>query len=211
MKKPFTLFIILISSFSLRAQIFAEFTWCPVYDTTSQMCCIQFEDLSVDSAGAILTYFWSTGDGGSRYVADAHWCYAVTGTYEVILIVTGPSGTDTVTHFLTINHLDTTDCNCDSLIGINEIDNSTFWFSMSPNPFHEKTTVTLKTMGNHRLHHPEIKIYNSIGALIRTENISLDEKQEFILERKSLVHGLYHFVLSSESLKHVVSGKFMIE
>jgi len=211
MKKIFILFILLSISGFLRAQINAEFTWCPYYDTTLQTCCIQFEDLSVDSAGAINTYYWSTGDGGARYTSDPTWCYSVTTTFEVILIVQGPSGSDTVMHPLTLNYLDTTDCNCDSLNGITEISNRDFSFSISPNPFHDKTSISLISKRNKKLKDGEIRIYNSLGVLQRVEKITFDERQKIIFERKSLLTGLYTFDINSEKLTYPLHGKFLIE
>jgi len=211
MKKIFILFVLFYISFSLRAQISAEFTWCPVYDTTLQICCIQFEDLSVDSGGTITTYFWSFGDGGSSTIADPRWCYSISDTFEVWLIVTGPSGTDTMIHPLHHDPFDSTNCNCDSLIGVNEISSGGFSISVSPNPFHDKTTLSWHSAGNKKLQDAEIRIYNSLSKLMRVEKIVLGERQEIIFERKSLPAGIYYFEISTMDAIKIGQGKFLIE
>jgi PKD repeat protein len=213
MKKLFTLFVILTSSFSSRAQISAEFTWCPVYDTTTQLCCIQFENLSVDSGGPITSYFWSTGDGGSSTYSDPQWCYSVTATYIVYLIVTGPSGVDTIFHPLTINHLDTTGCNCDSLIGVNEIASGYYSFSLAPNPFHERTVLKLHSNFNEnkKFKDAELRIYNSLGELMRVEKVAVHDQQEIVIERATLSPGVYHFEINTRDMGQVAFGKFLIE
>jgi len=210
MKKLFTLLFILLScSFSLRAQLYGEFTWCLVYDTTLQRCCIQFENLSVDSGGPILGNHWDFGDGDTSNSSDPFHCYPVAATFFVYLYVYSAGSYDTVIHTLTINHLDTTDCNCDSLIGVNEI--SSGGFSISPNPFHDKTTLSWYSAGNKKIQDAEIRIYNSIGVLMRTENVVLDERQEFIFERKSLPTGIYYFEISGMDAIKIGQGKFLIE
>jgi hypothetical protein len=211
MKKIIILFAILICSFSLRAQLYGEFTWCPVPDSTGQLCCIQFEDLSVDSGGTISSYHWSFGDGVEGYVSDPRHCYLAIGTYIVYLFVFSSSGVDTVIHSLTITHLDTAGCNCDSLIGVNEISSGNFSFTISPNPFHENTIITMHIFGNKKLNDAEIRIYNSIGAFMRTENFVLDGKQEIIFERRSLSPGVYYFTIITEGLKQASPSMLIIE
>jgi len=213
MKKIITLFIILICSFSLRAQLYGEFTWCPVPDSSGTLCCIQFENLSVDSGGTISGYHWSFGDGVEGYISDPRHCYSAIGTYIVYLFVFSSSGVDTVIHSLTITHLDTAGCNCDSLIDVYEIASGKYSFSLAPNPFHERTVLKwhVNINENKKFTDAEMKIYNSLGALMRVEKVAVQDQQEIVIERTTLPPGVYHFEISTKEEVKVARGKFLIE
>lgn len=214
MKKLFLFSILLLFSFSLRAQLTIDFTWCPVYDTSLQTCCIQFENLTVDTnSGDVLGYVWEFSAFDTSHLEDPMHCYPFTGTFTVYLHVTlnGVSVPGGAIHFLTINHLDTTDCNCDSLIGVNEISSGDFSFSLSPNPFREKTILTLYSLRNNQRKDAEIRIYNSPGALLRREKVVFNNRQEIIVEGKLLSEGIYYFEISSVDEAIIARGKFLIE
>jgi PKD repeat protein len=178
---------------------------------TAQSCCIQFQNLSVDSVGTITAYHWDFGDVDISNISDPLHCYPVTGTFIVYMFVTSSSGVDTAIHPLTITHLDTTGCNCDSLIGVNEISARNFAVYIFPNPFHDKTTISLHTELNKNLSEAEIRIYNSIGVMVRKENVALDKKQELVFERESLPPGIYYFEISSEGILQAAHGKLLIK
>jgi len=215
MKKIITLFIILICSFSLRAQLTIDFTWCPVYDTSLQTCCIQFQNLTVDSGGGTIGgYIWDFGDGDTSNLSDPLHCYPVTGTFIVYLTVLyngNPVGP--VSHSLTITNLDTTGCNCDSLIGVNEITSGDYSFSLAPNPFHERTVFKWQANinVNKNFKDAEMRIYNSLGELMRVEKVALQDQQEIVIERETLPQGVYHFEISTSDAGQIALGKFLIE
>jgi hypothetical protein len=215
MKKIITFFIILNSSFSLHAQLTIDFTWCPVYDTSLQTCCIQFENLTVDSGGGTIGgYIWDFGDGDTSNHSDPIHCYPVTGSYTVYLTVFYNGNVLVpISHSLTITHLDTTSCNCDSLIGVKEIPFGNYSFSLAPNPFHNRTILKWSAIVNEntKLSYADFRIYNSLGALMRVEKVALRDQQEIIIERKSLPPGFYHFEISTKDSRQVAFGKFLIE
>lgn len=213
MKKLILIFWSLFIFNLSNAQLNAEFTWCPVPDSSGQLCCIQFENLSTDTGGIITSYFYIFGDGQESTLMEPRHCYVAIGTYEVYLFVTDNMGnTDTAIHNLTITHLDTVGCNCDSLIGINENDFNNNLFSLSPNPFRENSTLTWKIKGNSsgNLSPAEIRIYNSTGTIVRVEDVHLN-KSQFILERKDLPAGIYNFEILSGDKTRMGTGKFIIE
>jgi hypothetical protein len=213
-KKIVTLFIILTCSFSLRAQLTIDFTWCPVYDTSLQTCCIQFQNLTVDSGGGTIGgYNWDFGDGDTSNLSDPVHCYPVIGSFTVYLTVFYNGNVLVpVSHSLTITHLDTTGCNCDSLIGVNEITPGKYSFSLAPNPFHNRTILKWSTNLNEtNLTDADLRIYNSMGAMIRSEKVKLQDQQQLIIERMTLPPGFYHFEINTSDSRQVALGKFLIE
>ncbi len=73
----------------------AAFTATPTYLS------VQFTNQSTGTAP--LTYAWDFGDGGSSTQASPSHTYATAGTYSVKLTVTGPGGSDDVTHSVTVS------------------------------------------------------------------------------------------------------------
>jgi hypothetical protein len=95
---------------------------------------------------------------------------------------------------------------------VNEINSGNFYFTFSPNPFHETTTLSWGSAGNMNksLKGLEMRIYNSLGELVRVEQIS-PEKYVLLIERKTLPAGVYYFVTCTEGAEQIIRGKFMIE
>ncbi len=73
----------------------AAFTATPTYLS------VQFTNQSTGTAP--LAYAWDFGDGGSSTQASPSHTYATAGTYSVKLTVTGPGGSDDVTHSVTVS------------------------------------------------------------------------------------------------------------
>lgn len=191
---------------SARAQLHAEFTWCPEYDTSAQMCCIRFENLSTDTPGIIISYIFDFGDGDMSVFSDPYHCYASTGTYIVTLTIADNLGyTDTVQHTLTITHLDTTGCNCDSLISVNDPDDLKLTVTVSPNPVSFQATFRWKQP----IRFPELKIYNVLGILVRKESMSDGSQHTFY--REALVSGIYFYEITDGSEKQKAAGKLLLE
>jgi hypothetical protein len=80
--------------------------------------------------------------------------------------------------------------------------------SISPNPFHTSTKLIIE---NHEMEIKDcdLKIYNSMGALMRTEKIS--NVNSYTLHRESLSDGLYFFQLQKNSGELIANGKFIVE
>ena len=53
------------------------------------------------STGSISSYAWTFGDGGTSAVQNPSHVYASAGTYTVALTVTGPGGSNTISHVVT--------------------------------------------------------------------------------------------------------------
>lgn len=78
--------------------------------------------------------------------------------------------------------------------------------SIIPNPFHSEAKLG---KGNWETGNCVLKIYNSIGSLIRTEKIS--SPSSYILHRDNLPDGLYFFQLSTLDFNLIGFGKFIVE
>jgi len=96
----------------------------------------------------------------------------------------------------------TTTC---SLIGIEEQYSPANIIKLFPNPFHISTMLTSEI----RFHEALLKIYNSLGILVRTEKNL--EGGSYILHRQTLPEGLYFFELISTESQFYSAGKFIIE
>jgi len=204
--KNFFLFVLFAFTISTaRAQLVADFTWCPVFDTTTQLCCIQFECLSTDSPGTITAYLYEFGDGNTGTTMDPLHCYFFVGTYIVTHLVSDNLGnTDTVSHSITITHLDSTGCNCDSLIGIPEQENASF-ILVFPNPSDENITFRWKTL----MQSMQLTVYNNMGEQVSSQKIP--SGMEFVLKRGALASGIYYYRFSTEGNSKLPAGKFILK
>jgi hypothetical protein len=77
-----------------------------------------------------------------------------------------------------------------------------------PNPFHSTAKFRFKS-SNMELQNSHLKIYNSMGALMRTEKIS--DIQSYQIQRESLGDGMYFFQLQKNSGERIGSGNFIID
>jgi len=78
--------------------------------------------------------------------------------------------------------------------------------SIYPNPFH--TTAKLEN-SNWKTGTGDLKIYDSMGSLIRKDKII--NINSYILHREGLKNGLYYFQLSTPDIQLISTGKFIIE
>jgi hypothetical protein len=99
-----------------------------------------------------------------------------------------------------INYPNVSPCNIISTINRNHIE---FSVTLSPNPFHFSTLLTLsKAFKN-----VEFKIYNTFGELVRQQKIT---SQSTTINRDGLSNGIYLFqVINSKG--NLTTGKFVIE
>ena len=82
--------------------------------------------------------------------------------------------------------------------------------SFSPNPFHSQTTI--RASSQLAVSSCQLKIYNTLGSLVRTEEI--ENIQSHILNRNEMHDGIYFYQViqiekSSEEI--IGSGKFIID
>jgi len=204
--------LIFLSNFSF-AQLNAEFTWCPEPDSSAQICCIRFENLSTDTGGTITSYFYIFGDGTESTLMQPLHCYSQLGTYIVYLFVTDNLGNvDTAIHSLTITHVDTAGCNCDSLIGINEAEAGFDDFNLTPNPIEDHATLTwsLNGISSRNFSKTDMIIYNAAGQAVRIDPIQLEEGK-YNFERRDLQSGIYYFKIVSADKKLCGRGKFILK
>jgi len=68
----------------------ADFTYSPINPTTNDL--IQFTDLSTDSDGSIVSWYWNFGDGNTSSVKNTFHSFQVKGLYSVSLLVTDDDG-----------------------------------------------------------------------------------------------------------------------
>ena len=88
-----------------------------------------------------------------------------------------------------------------------DIPGKNFSVTLSPNPFHTSATLQIKGFETD-MDNCEIKIYNSMGALVRDEIIT---GSDYILNRKSFPDGIYFYQLATPKNEPIGSGRFIIE
>lgn len=88
--------------------------------------------------------------------------------------------------------------------------------SIAPNPFHTSACLKIGSAGaigtygtKMELKNCSLKIYNSIGLLVREEVI--ESLSSFQLRRNSLSEGLYFYELTSSGSGLIGRGKFVVE
>ncbi|MEO8086660.1 MAG: T9SS type A sorting domain-containing protein [Bacteroidota bacterium] len=99
-----------------------------------------------------------------------------------------------------------------SIAQIRDNHNLIFSSILAPNPFH--ATATLSIIVQNALVDCQLKIYNTLGVLVREEkrlNISPDSHGDYTLQRDGLNDGLYFYELRADNYEHISSGKFIIE
>lgn len=207
MKKLFFTLLFPLLLFSVKAQLVADFTWCPQYDSSAQACCIQFQDQSVITGGSISTWSYSFGDGLESTVPNPIHCYVVIGTYIITLIVQDNMGNmDTVYHPISITSMDTTGCNCDSLIGIKEPGSVIPVIRVFPNPFHVSAMLDVE-MAKEAV--SRLIIFDALGSEVREHSLAL--MNPAIIPREELPSGLYFFEIVSRNGSRLGMGKFIVE
>ena len=205
MKKLLLIFCIALCTSASKAQLNADFSWCPVFDSTLQLCCIQFQNLSTDTGGTIINYYYIFGDGQQGTTMNPQHCYVQLATYIVYLLVTDNFGNvDTAIQTITISHLDSTGCHCNS-IGVNDLPDSKFQIQISPNPFHDVVVI----FAQFPVRNAQLKIYNCLGALVREVSLSFGEGRGEV-NRNGLPDGLYFYELTSNNYELIGNGKFVI-
>ena len=100
----------------------------------------------------------------------------------------------------TMGHVETI---CES-IGIDEL-RSQAALKIFPNPFHESAKLNSPFM----MHNAQLRIYNTMGSLVREEEIS--NINSYILQRDDLGDGLYFYELLTPDSQLIGVGKFVIE
>jgi len=98
---------------------------------------------------------------------------------------------------------------CNSTIGISEMPIKNV-VSVFPNPFHETAVLEV---GNLKKGNCYLKIYNSMGSLVRTETIK--DAANHVLHRGNLEDGFYFYELRPDSYRDLNSeligtGKFIL-
>ncbi|CAN5544646.1 hypothetical protein BH11BAC1_BH11BAC1_15350 [soil metagenome] len=86
-----------------------------------------------------------------------------------------------------------------------EIISATFF----PNPFHTKATLKFSTQN--RIEFAYLKIYNSIGLLVRVQCLDIGKSGAINFTRDELSVGLYFYELLTNNYEPVGNGKFVIE
>ncbi|MFT5859275.1 MAG: hypothetical protein ACI865_001375 [Flavobacteriaceae bacterium] len=71
------------------------------FTSTPTLLTVNFTNTSVDAT----TYAWDFGDAGTSTLMDPSHVYAASGTYTVILIATGPCGSDTTQTDITVDNV----------------------------------------------------------------------------------------------------------
>jgi len=77
--------------------------------------------------------------------------------------------------------------------------------TISPNPFQSNATLLMNV--GFEAKNLMLKICNSLGVIVRTENIP---SFPFILEKKSLANGIYFYKVQNDDMITVGNGKFIL-
>ncbi len=81
-----------------------------------------------------------------------------------------------------------------------------------PNPFHSTATISTSALPiaiGITSHHAQLKIYNTMGALIRIETVT--NITSYILNRNGLSEGLYFYELQNHDGGMIGTGKFVVD
>jgi len=100
-----------------------------------------------------------------------------------------------------ISYVPTTGSSCNMIVGIDAIERKETAIAF-PNPFLNSTTIQL----SHQLKDATMNLYNSIGATIKSINISGESVK---IERENVNSGIYYYQILQEN-GHVLDGKLMI-
>ena len=100
-----------------------------------------------------------------------------------------------------ISYVPTTGSSCNMIVGIDDIGMKETAIAF-PNPFSNSTTIQF----NHTLNGATMNLYNSIGATIKSINIS---RESLVIERGNLSSGIYYYQILQEN-GNVLNGKLMI-
>jgi PKD domain len=73
---------------------------CPTTNPTTVGTTVTFTN---QSSGAIDSYSWTFGDGGTSMIASPDYSYSASGTWKVTLLVSGPGGTDSQSDYCVVN------------------------------------------------------------------------------------------------------------
>ncbi len=161
----------------------ADFT-CDTVSTTPY-CCINFMDLSSNSP---IGWIWEFGDGVTSIIQNPSHCFPAPGAYNVTLVVSNSSGTDTISKVIV-----TTICDCPSVVGLDEV-NTISSVIANPNPFSEIAII----VSEFELRNATLLVYNSIGT--RVEIINGIFGKEFVLNRTNLTNGIYFALLKQGNI-----------
>lgn len=89
------------------------------------------------------------------------------------------------------------------------------FFSLYPNPFHSKATFSaLQPAKGIDISNSRLKIYNSLGALVREEKIlngTSGTDQDYTLHRGDLNDGMYFYELTTKEYELLGNGKFIVD
>ena len=92
-----------------------------------------------------------------------------------------------------------------------EIKNDPIQISLYPNPFHTSTVLKIITslVPEYLEEKAQLKIFNSMGVLVRTEQIP--KSASYILHRSGLIDGFYFYELQNHDGGMIGTGKFVID
>ena len=118
------------------------------YDTTNQTCCAQFIDTSATTG--VTSYMWDFGDGTPPVTTPNYThCFAGLGDYLVCLTIHDQNGdASTFCCMFKFQQVDSAYLDCDSLIGIQDLQNVRNQLWLFPNPADENVIIKISEAGN---------------------------------------------------------------
>ncbi len=143
------------------------------FDYTVTGNTVEFRNTSQNSTDVL----WQFGNGTSSNLDDVEIEYLFDGEYEVVMVVSNPCGSDTISQEIVIGLTDVTDFHESP-------------FLIYPNP----TSGILRIQGAFQ-GHLDVQVVNGIGQVVyRARGIQIVENQPVDLDLSGLTEGLYQVV-----------------
>lgn len=139
------------------------------------------------SAGAT-SYDWDFGDGNTGTGVTTSHTYAANGTYNVVLTITGPCGTDTISKTITVNGISLEE---------NALSRS---MEIYPNPADDMVNIHFETLNQNAI----IRITDVAGKeVLRVEENNINKYFNETIDVSKLSKGIYMLEISDGDLSAV--------
>lgn len=139
------------------------------------------------SAGAT-SYDWDFGDGNTGTGVTTSHTYAANGTYNVVLTITGPCGTDTISKTITVNGISLEE---------NALSRS---MEIYPNPADDMVNIHFETLNQNAI----IRITDVAGKeVLRVEENNINKYFNKTIDVSKLSKGIYMLEISDGDLSAV--------
>ena len=157
----------------------------PGFSFNANNLAVNFTNTSTNAS----TYSWNFGDGATANTANASHTYATSGTYQVKLVVGGPSGSgcaDSISQTVVVTNT-----------AIDEVSN---WFE---NPTYESATnqISFQSLANQTCY-----VYSAEGRLLDEFKVAKNESIKRTIPSTNAGMYLLKSSLSNQSFRFIING-----